>query len=92
MMSEEELVKTARKRAEAKAGFWIHLGIYIVVNAFLAAQWWIITGGSGFPWFLPVLLGWGIGIAAHFLSVFAGKSYVDREAQKELERLRQQRG
>jgi len=39
MTSEEEMVKTARKRAEAKAGFWIHLGIYIAVNAFLAGQW-----------------------------------------------------
>lgn len=51
-MSEEEMAKMARKRAEAKAGFWVHLGFYVVVNVFLAAQWWIITGGSGFPWFL----------------------------------------
>jgi len=38
MMSEEEMAKTARKRAEAKSGFWVHLGIYLAVNAFLAGQ------------------------------------------------------
>ena len=92
MTSEGEMAKTARKRAEAKAGFWVHLGIFVVVNAFLAGQWWLITGGSGFPWFLTVLLGWGIDIVAHFLSAFAGGRYVDRETQKELQRLRQQRG
>ena len=86
------MAKAARKRAEAKVGFWIHLGIFVVVNAFLAAQWWWITGATGFPWFLPGLLGWGVGVGAHFLSVFKGGANVDREAQKELQRLRQQRG
>jgi len=92
MMSEEEMAKTARKRAEAKSGFWVHLGIYLAVNAFLAGQWWLITGGTGFPWFLTTLLGWGIGVVVHFLSVFAGRGYVDRETQKEMQLLRQQRG
>lgn len=91
-MSEQELAKVAKKRAQEKAGFWVHLGIYIVVNVFLAVQWGMITGGIGFPWFLSTAGGWGIGLVAHFLAVFAGKSYVEREAQREIRRLRQQHG
>jgi len=41
---------------------------------------------------LTTLLGWGIGVVVHFLSVFAGRGYVDRETQKEMQLLRQQRG
>ena len=33
-MSEEEIYETARKRVKAKADFYKHLVIYIVVNVF----------------------------------------------------------
>jgi hypothetical protein len=34
-----DLALRARKRAEDKAGFFIHLGMYAIVNAFLASLW-----------------------------------------------------
>jgi hypothetical protein len=80
MMSEAEVVEAARKRAREKTWFWVHLGIYIAVNAGLFVQWWVITGGSGFPWVLSTTLGWGIGIAAHFLGVFVGPRKAARQA------------
>ncbi len=47
-------------------GSWVHLGTYIVVNAGVLVQWWVVTGGTGFPW---TTLGWGMGIVAHFFGV-----------------------
>ncbi len=80
MTFEAKTVVTAEKHAREKLWFWIHMGIYIAVNAGLFVQWWIITGGSGFPWVLSTTLGWGVGIVAHFLSVFAGPGKPVRQA------------
>jgi hypothetical protein len=87
-----DLALRARKRAEDKAGFFVHLGMYAIVNAFLASLWWLTTSGTAFAWFVFPLAGWGLGVVAHFLAVFFGEGYVDRMARRELERLRHQRG
>jgi hypothetical protein len=56
-----------------RRGFYIHFIIYLIVNIGLFIQWWYITGGEGFPWVVSTTGGWGIGIIAHFLSVFVLK-------------------
>ena len=89
-LSEEEIYARARKRVEAKKGFFIHLTVYLVVNAILVLIW--AMTGRGYPWFVWVLLGWGVGVVFNFLGVF----FFDRETgwersevEKEAERLRQ---
>ena len=86
MESDEELRKIAKERAKEKIGFYIHFIIYILVNAFLFAQWFWITEGTGYPWVVPTTAGWGIGIIAHFLGVFViqphSKSLEEKEYQK----------
>lgn len=62
MQSDEELMRTARVRAEEKVGFYSHFSAYIVVNALLVLVWWF--GGDGYPWFIFPLGIWG------FLSSF----------------------
>ena len=84
--SDEELRRKAEKRAEEKIGFYTHFAIYIIVNLFLIAIWAVT--GAGFPWFIFPLFGWGIGITAHFVSVFAGTGFAERLAEKEYERLK----
>jgi len=91
MESDEELRKKAQKRAEEKVSFYIHLSVYIMVNLLLIVLWWINGGVSTFPWFIFPLIGWGIGLVAHGVGVFAGSSYVDKLAQKEFEKLKNQR-
>lgn len=54
--------------AWASTGFRIHFAVYIAVNLLLVTIWATTTPG-GYPWFLYVLLGWGIGIAAHYAAV-----------------------
>lgn len=89
-MSEEELYREARKRVEAKKGFFIHLTVYIIVNIMLVLIW-AFPGGGGFPWFVFPLGGWGIGILFHFLEAFVFSRQTDWERkaiEKEVDRLR----
>ena len=90
MASDDELRKKAREIAKSKSDFYIHLAIYIAVNLFLIAQWWVIAGPDGFPWFVFPLFGWGIGIAAHAIETFRGKSggYIERQTEKEYQKLK----
>ena len=60
-----------RKARGARAGFRIHLTVFIAVQLLLVAVWalqWALDGTSH-PWFLYALFGWGIGVAAHYAAV-----------------------
>lgn len=50
-MSEEAIYEEARKRVEAKKGFYKHLVVYVAVNVMLVLIWAFAAGG-GYPWFL----------------------------------------
>lgn len=92
-MEERELRERAKKIAEGKMGFQIHLGVYISVNLFLVVIWYI-TGfprGTGFPWFIFPLFGWGIGLVAHFLATYVGEGRMSERAEREYQRLKRQR-
>ena len=86
MVSEGEIRKKARLRAEAKLGFYIHFAVYSGVNVMLFVIWWFI---GGYPWFVFPLLGWGVGLLAHFLRVFANISVTNRLAEKEYQRFKE---
>jgi hypothetical protein len=55
---------------------------------------WLFTGGlhGVFPWFVFVLGGWGIGLVAHGLSVFARTGYLDRMTEQEYKKLKAEQG
>jgi hypothetical protein len=67
-----------------KLAFRVHLGVYLSVNVLLFVTWALTSGrgdgGIGFPWFLFPLLGWGIGLVAHF-SVYSVISRDHRDRQ-----------
>jgi hypothetical protein len=90
-LTPEEIERIARKRAGAKLGWYIHATVYILVNLFIFA---ISQYGFGHRrWSVFPLLGWGLGLALHGLSVFVlgtGSDLRERLIQKERERL--QRG
>ena len=89
MESDEELRNKARKIAKKKSDFFIHLVIYIAVNVFLTAQWWVIAGPGSFYWPVFVLFGWGIGIALHAIDVYRGDEYIDKKTEEEYQKLKQ---
>jgi hypothetical protein len=69
-------------------GFYVHLIIYIMVNSFLFIQWYWITNDEGFPWVITTTLGGGIGIVAHFISVFIMPSHEKKIEEKEYQKLK----
>lgn len=66
MTPHDKLIR-AKERVEDITGFYVHLIVYVLVNAILIyanavndPEWWV-------QW--PIL-GWGIGLVAHGLAVF----------------------
>lgn len=88
-----EIRRKAEERVERRIGFFTHLVTYLVINAGLAVTWYFVSDhGKGFPWFVIPLGGWGIGIIAHFLSVFIfdriRERMIDREEAKIKKRMK----
>ncbi len=92
-LSPEEIERLARRRAGAKLGWYSHAAIYVVVNLFLFA---ISQYGFGERrWSVFPLLGWGVGLAFHGISVFVlgtGSELRERMVRKERERIQRERG
>jgi 2TM domain-containing protein len=99
MPSEEEIRRRVEKRIKQRNEFYIHLAVYIAVNLLLWGIWFFTSnfhnGEDNFPWpFIP-MMGWGIGIVAHGLTVYfnsarrieARERAVQREIERERERL-----
>jgi hypothetical protein len=69
-MAEEGKGEKAKIIRNEKRGFYIHFMIYILVNLFLFIQWYWLTSGEGFAWFMTTTIPWGLGVLAHFIVVF----------------------
>jgi hypothetical protein len=55
---------------QVKLGFRIHLFVYLAVQVLLVVTWWFTSNnGEVMPWFIFPLLGWGIGVVAHYAAV-----------------------
>jgi hypothetical protein len=80
-LTETERRDRAMRRVAAMKGFYVHFGIYLVINAGLV----VVDALTGSDWWVQwVIFGWGIGIAAHALAVFgtASKFISDWEDRK----------
>ena len=84
-----ELWEIAKRRASFKS----HLGVYIVVNIFLWAIWFLTAdndaGRGRYPWPVWSTLGWGIGLLFHFLGAYVYPK--ENSAEKEYEKLTRDR-
>jgi hypothetical protein len=84
----DEIERLAHKRARGKLGWYMHAALYVVVNLFIFA---ISRYGFGHrPWSVFPLLGWGVGLALHGISVFVlgtDGGLHQRMVQRERERL-----
>ncbi len=84
-MTPENIDRLARKRANAKLGWFMHASVYVIVNAFLIA----LSLWHGKVWAAFPLLGWGLGLAIHGVAVwFAGAGSALRETMVQRERAR----
>ncbi|CAN5506205.1 2TM domain-containing protein [soil metagenome] len=92
-LTPEDIDRLARKRAGAKLGWYIHACVYVLVNLVVFAMSRYAFGDR--PWSVIPLLGWGLGLALHGISVFmlgSGSGLRERMVQKERERLQRERG
>jgi hypothetical protein len=88
-MEHQEAYEKAKKRAEAKIGFYIHLAVFVGVNLLLIVI--NLVTAPGHLWFRWPLMGWGIGLFFHGLGVFAsfkGDSIKKWMIDKEIETMR----
>jgi hypothetical protein len=88
-MEDQEKYEAARKRVEDIKGFYVHVLIYLAVNLLLFII--NITSSPGGYWFYWPLLGWGIGVLIHGLSVFVfeglfGKQWEEKKIKAILEK------
>jgi hypothetical protein len=85
---EQTLRRHAEQRADAKIGFRKHLLAYVVVNGALIAI--NLLTSPDVLWFVWPLLGWGVGIVAHFAAVYIDDGAArERAVLAEMEKLRQ---
>lgn len=87
-LSPEELDALARKRTNAKLGWYTHAVVYVLVNAVVFAMSRYAFGTR--PWSVYPLLGWGLGLGLHGISVFllgSGSGLRERMVQREREAL-----
>ena len=86
----QDIERIARKRAGAKLSWYIHAGIFIVVNLMLT----LIAASAGRNWVIYPTVGWAMGLAVHGIVVFfltGGGGLHERLVQQERDRLQLQR-
>ena len=81
-----ELERQARKRANAKMGWFVHALVFLAVNTLLM----MLAAMSGRNWAVFPAFGWAIGLAIHGLVVFVltgAGGFRDRLIESERQRL-----
>jgi hypothetical protein len=88
--NDTELRRLAERRVDAKAGFWIHAAIFVVVNAGMALA--NFTGATANPWFLWSAGCWGIALIVQgVVAYFPTRDFRRQAIEAELARLRRAR-
>ncbi|MGH7924267.1 MAG: ATP-binding protein [Candidatus Binatus sp.] len=90
--AERQTYERARIRAQAEAGFYIHLMWYGIIIGFLFIINLVTGRFGGYPWFIWPAIGWGFGIASHFAAVYGWRwvhhrvfePTIAREVQREV--------
>jgi hypothetical protein len=80
------VLKTVEKAAQERRGFMVHLAAYIFISLLL---WFIWAGAQSitdFPFPLLVMAGWGMGLAAHGITVFFGSARQQLAREEAMER------
>jgi hypothetical protein len=66
LSTDEQLERTARRRAGARMGWYAHALVFLAVNSVLA----MVSLSSGRHWAIYPALGWGLGLLLHGVGVW----------------------
>lgn len=87
LSEDADLRRRAERRVAAKAGFHSHALIYVLVNAGLLGM--NLLTSPQYLWAGWPIFGWGIGLAAHGLSVYGARpQWREAAVRREMERMR----
>ena len=81
-MTETGRYQVIQKKVKKQKDFWVHLAVFVVVNAGLTTLNLVKTPDK--LWFQWVLMGWGAGVLLHCSQVFVGrfgKKWEERQIQ-----------
>ncbi|OGS69089.1 MAG: hypothetical protein A3F91_05555 [Flavobacteria bacterium RIFCSPLOWO2_12_FULL_35_11] len=92
--TEEQKYLRAKKKVKSIKGFYVHLMVYLLVNAFLLIAKVFSDGGTEVLWewqSYNTILFWGIGLAFHAFGVFGmdillGKNWEDQKIKEYMEK------
>ena len=86
MNATTEQFEAAKERVEQKLAFYIHLTVFVLVNALLTVI--DLMSSPGELWFFWPLGGWGIGLVLHAVKVFSSgpSTLKQRMIERELSR------
>ena len=91
-MTELEEYQKAKDRVQEITGFYAHTATYVLANvALIILNLATLRKSDGMIWFVWPLIGWGVVLAVHAISVFGigqflGKEWEERQIQQELDR------
>ena len=86
-MAYQDEFARAKRAASAKMAFYVHLAVYLLVNALLIAI--NLLTSAGHLWVQWPLLGWGTGVLVHALTTFVlpkGAGLKRRMIEREMRR------
>lgn len=91
---DQAVARSDRERAleslEAKAGFRGHLTVYLLIMMLLVGIW-AVTSFGAFFWPIFPMMGWGVAVAIHGLSLTWERGITEEEIAAEMARLRRRR-
>lgn len=90
--------RAAKKKVSEIKGFYVHLAVYLIINIFIvvadSSEFFLGEGNVEISSFYTAFF-WGIGLFAHWASVFGsnlflGKNWEERKTREYMEREKQQ--
>lgn len=88
MYEDDIYYQEAKKRVKKVKNFYKHLGAYSIMGVFLFLL--NITADPHDMWFFYPLMGWGIGLAFHYMSVFGLPFIGSMDKKWEEEKIREE--
>lgn len=79
-MTETDRYQTVKKQVQKMKEFWIHLTVFVIVNAGLITL--NLVKQPDKLWFHWVLMGWGAGVLLNAFQVFGGRAAKNWEEKK----------
>jgi hypothetical protein len=92
VMTELEEYQKARDRVQEVKGFYAHAVMFLVANvALVILNLATLEKNDGVLWFIWPLIGWGVVLVVHAISVFGigrflGRGWEQHQIQRELDR------